>query len=188
MRIKIYLLYPTEILIRRSLLNLYAKVKLNYNKKNLLDHYDRSRARNMLDNYLDAIKRSPDFAKEVGLKSVNKNTLEYRVGNEILKNLVLPFDPLVCQFFEYNNSDLYIHKDGQVYSRIGIVLKGKGDLIFYNEDKQEISRTDLQEWTIFTTKTFHSVENSKDRLSFVIGFTQSYQELYDWFATEGLLA
>ncbi len=169
-------------------MNLYAKVKVNYNKINLLNQYNKSKARSMLDNYLDAVQRSPEFAKEVTLADVDKNTLEYRVRTEILKNFSLPFDPIVCQFFDYNNSNLYIHKDGQVHSRLGIVLKGEGDLIFYNNNKQEIDRTNLQEWTIFTTKTYHSVADSKDRLSFVIGFKEDYKLLYESFKKQGQLA
>lgn len=171
-------------------MNLYTTVKYDITKDELIDIFKDSKLYgcSIMDTYLDAVTRVPEFGQVCPIEEVNSNSNEYRVPKDLFDRFKFPFDPLVFQFFEYNNSDHFTHKDGRVKSRLGIRLMGEGDLIFYDEDKTtEIGRTDLNEWTIFDTQHWHKVEKNSYRLSLVVGFTQSYQELYDWFATEGLV-
>lgn len=169
-------------------MNLYARVRYSIPKKFLLDAYNSADYRiDMAEKYSNDIKKIPDLTRAASLDKANSNTILSVAENNLFKDLDLPFAPITYNFFEYNNSDLFIHKDNSSHSRLGIVLRGRGDLIFYDDDKKEIDRTDMQDWTIFTTKTYHSVEHSRDRFSFVIGFKEDYKTLYNAFLEQGLV-
>lgn len=169
-------------------MNLYARVRYGIPKKFLLDAYNSADYRiDMAEKYSNDIKKIPDLTHTASLDKANSNTILSVAENHLFKDLDLPFTPITYNFFEYNNSDLFIHKDNSSHSRLGIVLRGQGDLIFYDDDKKEIDRTDMQDWTIFTTKIYHSVEHSQDRFSFVIGFKEDYKTLYNAFLEQGLV-
>lgn len=177
-----------RILIGRNLLNLYAKVRYNIPKKLLLNAYENASYRiNMAEKYSNDVKKIPDLTHTASLDKANSNTIMSVAEKGLFDQLDLPFTPITYNFFEYSQSDLFIHKDNSSHSRLGIVLRGWGDLIFYDDDKKEIARTDMQDWTIFTTKTYHSVEHSQDRFSFVIGFKEDYETLYNAFSEQGLV-
>lgn len=94
--------------------------------------------------------------------------------------LDLPFVPDDVRFCKYQDSDLFVHKDNRMKSRLSIRLSGQGDLFFYEEDRKTVVHsTGLDDWTLINTQINHGVSKTKDRLSFQFGFAKYYEEMLE---------
>ena len=162
---------------------MYKEIDYHIDKEILIDIFEGTDefGINLLDYYKEATTRVPGLDKFAPVETIDKNTVKHHFPKNFFCDLKLPFEPISFRFVEYSNSDMFIHKDSKVKSRIGLVLKGHGDLVFYDKSKKEIARTDLTKWTVFSTQVLHGVERTPYRLSFQIGFSETFEEIVDAF-------
>jgi DNA-directed RNA polymerase subunit beta' len=109
-------------------MNVYASVKYDITKDELIDIFEDSKSygRSIMDTYLDAVSRVPEFGQACPVEEVNSKSNEYRVPKDLFDRFKFPFDPIVFQFFEYNNSDHFTHKDGRVKSNSVFMMADSG--------------------------------------------------------------
>ena len=74
---------------------------------------------------------------------------------------------------------MVIHKDlSLIKSRIGCLLEGSAEILFYDEDENVIDRYDYAEDILTDVQVKHSVVNNDEwRLSFFANFEESCDEV-----------
>lgn len=84
-----------------------------------------------------------------------------------------------CRGYQYvympPNYEMVIHKDTiHIQSRIGCLLEGSGDILFYDDDENLIDRYDYSEDILTDVQVKHKVINNNEwRLTFFCNFEEA---------------
>ena len=116
------------------------------------------------------------FAISCQAEQENEVTVEYGEFPEINgKDL---FDTPPCRGYQYvwmpPRYEMVIHKDlSAIKSRIGSLLEGSGDIIFYDEEDNIIDKYNYEEDILTDVQVRHNVINSDEwRLTFFANFEE----------------
>lgn len=133
-------------------------------------------------NYYKEEKLQPYKTK--GCCVVERNYFEMYFSYEEGKDL---FRGPPCRGYQYvympPNYEMVIHRDfNAIKCRIGSLLKGAGDVLFYDEDDNIIDRYDYKEDILTDVQVRHNVINGNDwRLTFFANFEESMDLIYESF-------
>ena len=79
------------------------------------------------------------------------------------------------------NYKMVIHKDlSLIKCRIGSLLEGSGDILFYDDENNLTDRYDYKEDILTDVQIKHNVQNNNDwRLTFFANFEQDLEQVYN---------
>tara|TARA_B100000927_G_scaffold220162_1_gene180143 strand:+ start:1738 stop:2199 length:462 start_codon:yes stop_codon:yes gene_type:complete len=136
------------------------------------DYFDKDKLLAIFDHYKDE-KLKPYKTK--GAEVVERGYWEMYFSYEEGKDL---FDTPPCRGYQYvwmpPRYEMVIHKDlSAIKSRIGSLLEGSGDIIFYDEEDNIIDKYNYEEDILTDVQVRHNVINSDEwRLTFFANFEE----------------
>ena len=136
------------------------------------DYFDKDKLLTIFDQYKDE-KLKPYKTK--GAEVVERGYWEMYFSYEEGKDL---FDTPPCRGYQYvwmpPRYEMVIHKDlSAIKSRIGSLLEGSGDIIFYDEEDNIIDKYNYEEDILTDVQVRHNVINSDEwRLTFFANFEE----------------
>tara|TARA_R100000030_G_scaffold77855_1_gene60792 strand:- start:2025 stop:2492 length:468 start_codon:yes stop_codon:yes gene_type:complete len=138
------------------------------------DYFDKDKLLIIFDQYKDKVKKYR--AKDINGNIVaERDYYELYFSYEDGKDL---FDTPPCRGYQYvwmpPRYEMVIHKDlSAIKSRIGSLLEGSGDIIFYDEEDNIIDKYNYEEDILTDVQVRHNVINSDEwRLTFFANFEE----------------
>ena len=138
------------------------------------NHFDKEYLINIFNQNKSKIRHLTSYLENNIL--IERNYYEIYFTYEDGKDL---FNTLPCRGYQFvympPKYEMVIHKDiSYVKSRIGSLLQGSGDILFYDDEDNIIDSYNYDEDILTDTQVRHSVINNEEwRLTFFVNFEES---------------
>tara|TARA_B110000908_G_scaffold42968_1_gene52277 strand:- start:3 stop:467 length:465 start_codon:yes stop_codon:yes gene_type:complete len=142
------------------------------------DYFDKEKLLTIFEYYKD--EKLQPYKTKGGDKVIDRGYFEMYFSWEDGKDL---FGTPLCRGYQFvympPEYKMVIHKDlSLIKSRIGCLLEGSAEILFYDEDENVIDRYDYAEDILTDVQVKHSVVNNDEwRLSFFANFEESCDEV-----------
>ena len=142
------------------------------------NHFDKEYLINIFNQNKSKIRHLTSYLENNIL--IERNYYEIYFTYEDGKDL---FNTLPCRGYQFvympPGYKMAIHKDkSQVKSRIGCLLQGSGDILFYDDEENVIDSYNYDEDILSDTQVKHSVINNDEwRLTFFVNFEESVDDI-----------
>ena len=144
------------------------------------DYFNKDKLLTIFDEYKDTKLKKYRAKKPDGTIVAERDYYEMYFSWEDGKDL---FNTPECRGYQFvympPNYEMVIHKDiSYIKSRIGCLLEGQADILFYDDDENIVDRYDYSQDILTDVQVKHSVINNDQwRLTFFANFEKEMDEV-----------
>lgn len=144
------------------------------------DYFNKDKLLTIFDEYKDTKLKKYRAKKPDGTIVAERDYYEMYFSWEDGKDL---FNTPECRGYQFvympPNYEMVIHKDiSYIKSRIGCLIEGSADILFYDDDENIVDRYDYEEDILTDVQVKHSVINNDQwRLTFFANFEKEMDEV-----------
>ena len=144
------------------------------------NHFDKDKLLSIFNSYKEEKLQKYCAKKPDGTITVERDYYEMYFTYDDGKDL---FKTLPCRGYQFvympPKYEMVIHKDiSYIKSRIGCLLQGSGDILFYDDEENVIDSYNYDEDILSDTQVKHSVINNDEwRLTFFVNFEESVDDI-----------